>query len=167
MRKRKHIRRIVIIVLIQVLIVYNFLLTIHQRRQATVENTNTTTFIVEQVEYIRVLKGGRKASICSESEKYQIVPRLMSFPDNFVFDDFKDKKITIRYQEKFVGFGVAKYAVEIFDEEHIYCSMQNYNKEQSTQLTWGIIALSIIELIWSLLVFFYYLVFIRNNRAKR
>ena len=144
--------------LIQLLIIALFVTTLIQRQQITHREIETTSFVPDKVEKVRLIALGRHTRrksdvyIYFDSVKYKVgVEYFQRYNDNELVEKLPNEQLTVLYEKN------TRDIVDLRSDKRIYFTMDDYNDEQRLQLVLGIIFLSIAELILLSCIIFYFL----------
>lgn len=147
-KKQKATSSYLLFIIIQIVLIVLFVTAIIQRRPVSQENTDTVSFIVDNVEKVDLFTlnnhTNEKIYLYNDSDRY--IYGLDKSPKNLE-NTFLNKKLTVMYEKE------TNIAVDIRGEDTVFYTIDDYNKQQKSQLLFGIIGLSVFELL--LIVFFY------------
>lgn len=166
MTKAKIIKGAVIFLIIQLALLWLWVLLFQQEAQATSENTEEITFYADHVEKKETHgprgRGGIDIRIHYGSEEYVYDSEASDYLKNHSLDDLvtklSEEKLTVTYRKtlgKLGGFynGI----VAIRGEKTVFYTVEDYNKAHETEMGLGIFLCSFAEIVY-LFFFFAWLI---------
>ena len=167
-KSRRIIKVAFIFFLIQLLIIILFVTTLIQRQQITHGEIETTSFVpdkVEKVKLIALTRHTRRKSdvyIYFDSVKYTVgVEYFKRYNDSELVEKLSNEQLTVVYEKN------TRDIVDLRSDKRVYYTIDDYNDEQRLQLVLGIIVLSIAELVLLSCIIFYILFFTKFMQLLR
>ena len=145
--KTKIAKALLLFVMVQLLLILLLTTAIKQRQQVLPENTETISIVVDDIEIIDSSisnkHSNKKVYLYSDSVKYRygLIKKIRNIEERLL-----NKKLTVMYEKS------TNILVDIRGENEVFFTISDYNDQQKIQMLFGVIGISIMELL--VLMFF-------------
>lgn len=156
--EKKLLHMVIVLVFIQLLIAFAFAYMLINSRQININETHQASINVDNIYYYRIAKEN-KLLVISDS-KYYLFTNRSTLKEHSVHDIYEsislgDQLSLTYYETHSIIWGKCNIVVGAHSETEIYRSLSEYNRGREGLPLFVIILYSIIELIFSGVVFVY------------